>query len=73
MLRDGTGLPRNDVEAYKSFLIVAERGATESKSKAQVALAGMHPHLTSEQIATAKQEANTWLSSRKPVYPGHLR
>jgi TPR repeat protein len=73
ILRDGTGLPKDEVQAYKWFFIAAARGDAEHKSKANVALKGMQNRLTTEQTAAAKKEATTWLNSRTPAYPGQLR
>jgi len=73
MLRGGTGLPKDEVQAYKWFLIAAARGDAEHRSNANAALKGMQNHLNTEQTATTKKEATAWLSSRTPTYPGQLR
>jgi TPR repeat protein len=70
VVRGGTSLPKDEVQAYKWFLIAAARGDAEHRSNANAALKGMQNHLNTEQTATTKKEATAWLSSRTPTYPG---
>jgi TPR repeat protein len=73
MLSNGAGVKKDEVQAYKWFLIAAERGEADNKLKADAALSGMQNRLTAEQTAAARNQATAWLNSRQPAYPGHLR
>jgi uncharacterized protein len=73
MLRDGTGVPKDQVQAYKWFLIADERGGAENKTAASVGLRALQTQLTTEQMASAKRQATAWVASRKFAYPGQLR
>lgn len=58
----GRGVPQDDVAAYKWFTIYAANPgtSTEERSQAAVVLQAIATALTSEQIAFAKREAETW-------------
>lgn len=56
MYEEGRGVPKNNIEAYKWFLLSAAQGNEMARRKAEC----LENHLTPEEIARGQNLASLW-------------